>query len=77
MPTIGFLGLIVTCVSVLQFVSAQPSPNVQKRISAAIKAAANETDIDYTAFVNPFIGTGMHVQLRQFSMACLEVIFVR
>lgn len=39
-------------------VRAQPSPDVQRRISAAIKAAANSTNIDYTAFVNPFIGTG-------------------
>ncbi|KAH8119163.1 glycoside hydrolase family 92 protein [Phellopilus nigrolimitatus] len=38
-------------------VEAQPSPQVQERISAAIKAAANSTDINYTAFVNPFIGT--------------------
>lgn len=39
---------------------AQPSPEVQQRISAAIAAAANSTpsNIDYTAFVNPFIGTG-------------------
>ncbi|KAI0305662.1 glycoside hydrolase family 92 protein [Multifurca ochricompacta] len=36
---------------------AQPSPDVQRRISAAIEAAANATAIDYTAFVNPFIGT--------------------
>lgn len=39
-------------------VYAQPSPQVQKKISAAIKAAANSTSIDYTAFVNPFVGTG-------------------
>lgn len=39
-------------------VNAQPSPEVQKRISAAIKAAAHATTVDYTAFVNPFIGTG-------------------
>ena len=40
------------------FVHAQPSPEVQKRISAAIKGAArNTTDIDYTQFVNVFIGT--------------------
>ncbi|KAA1471821.1 glycoside hydrolase family 92 protein [Dentipellis sp. KUC8613] len=38
-------------------VIAQPSPDVQKRISAAIKAATNQTNIDYTGFVNPFIGT--------------------
>jgi hypothetical protein len=39
---------------------AQPSPKVQERITAAIEAAktSNSTDIDYTAFVNPFIGTG-------------------
>ncbi|KAG1821259.1 glycoside hydrolase family 92 protein [Suillus variegatus] len=39
---------------------AQPSPEVQARISAAIAAAqasSRITDIDYTAFVNPFIGT--------------------
>lgn len=38
---------------------AQPAPGVQTRISAAIEAAKNATgDIDYTQFVNPFIGTG-------------------
>ena len=42
------------------FVSAQPSPNVQKRIDKAIKdAAANKNNLDYTAFVNPFVGTGL------------------
>ena len=40
-------------------VYAQPSPDVQKRISAAIASAANQSHPDYTAFVNPFIGTGM------------------
>ena len=40
-------------------VHAQPSPTVQKRISVAIAAAANQSHPDYTAFVNPFIGTGM------------------
>ena len=40
-------------------VHAQPSPAVQIRISAAIAAAANQSHPDYTAFVNPFIGTGM------------------
>ena len=39
-------------------VNAQPSPKVQARISAAIKKAANEVNPDYTAIVNPFIGTG-------------------
>ncbi|KAL5484942.1 hypothetical protein ACEPAI_7584 [Sanghuangporus weigelae] len=41
-------------------VTAQPSPEVQSRISAAIEAATNTmngTELDYTAFVNPFIGT--------------------
>jgi hypothetical protein len=39
---------------------AQPSPDVQRRISAAIEAAIinGSSSIDYTAFVNPFIGTG-------------------
>ncbi|KAF7782203.1 CAZyme family GH92 [Agaricus bisporus var. burnettii] len=40
------------------FIRAQPSPEQQKRISAAIEAALNQTGTpDYTAFVNPFIGT--------------------
>jgi hypothetical protein len=40
-------------------VHAQPSPQVQKRITKAIKAAANlsSSEIDYTQFVNVFIGT--------------------
>ncbi|KIP11580.1 glycoside hydrolase family 92 protein [Phlebiopsis gigantea 11061_1 CR5-6] len=47
-------ALLAAATSVL----AQPSPQVQKRISAAIKTAANATsDIDYTQFVNVFIGT--------------------
>jgi hypothetical protein len=41
------------------FVHAQPSPDLQTRISAAITAAVNQSGTpDYTAFVNPFIGTG-------------------
>jgi hypothetical protein len=50
---------------------AQPSPEVQVRISAAIAAAqvSNSTDIDYTAFVNPFIGTG-----RSFFSAASRVL---
>jgi hypothetical protein len=39
---------------------AQPSPEVQANISAAIKAASQGGAVDYTAFVNPFIGTGMN-----------------
>jgi hypothetical protein len=38
---------------------AQPSPKVQERIDKAIKDAANKANPDYTAFVNPFIGTGL------------------
>ncbi|KII92737.1 glycoside hydrolase family 92 protein [Plicaturopsis crispa FD-325 SS-3] len=43
----------------ISLVNAQPSPKVQERITAAIKAAANASpgDVDYTTFVNPFIGT--------------------
>ena len=48
--------------------AAQPSPKQQQRISAAIKAATNASTIDYTAFVNPFIGTGM------FCLALLIII---
>lgn len=40
-------------------VCAQPSPGVQQRIDQAIQDAGNATgQLDYTAFVNPFIGTG-------------------
>jgi hypothetical protein len=49
-------GVFVAC----SVVRAQPSPDVQRRISAAIQAAIVDGPgtIDYTAFVNPFIGTG-------------------
>ncbi|KAF8198088.1 glycoside hydrolase family 92 protein [Pholiota molesta] len=49
-------GVFATLLST-SVVLAQPSPNVQKRISQAIAAAGNQTNLDYTAFVNPFIGT--------------------
>jgi hypothetical protein len=51
------LGYLATTVLT---VYAQPSPKVQERISNAIKnaASATATGIDYTSFVNPFIGTG-------------------
>lgn len=53
---------VSTAILLLPFFSSlikgQPSPDQQKRIAAAIKAAANQTNPDYTAFVNPFIGTG-------------------
>ncbi|KAI0310652.1 glycoside hydrolase family 92 protein [Amylostereum chailletii] len=51
------LRTLLLAVGAAVVVRAQPSPEVQKRISAAIKAAANASTIDYTAFVNPFIGT--------------------
>ena len=41
----------------------QPSPSLQERISQAITAAANDSHPDYTAFVNPFIGTGKYSPL--------------
>ena len=49
-----FAVFVVAC----GVVHAQPSPEVQRRISAAIEAAGSASIIDYTAFVNPFIGTG-------------------
>ena len=55
------LGLLLASWSLFNIyeVHAQPSPAVQIRISAAISAAANQSRPDYTAFVNPFIGTGI------------------
>ncbi|KAK2467881.1 hypothetical protein APHAL10511_000176 [Amanita phalloides] len=47
--------LFLLCVAGLT--AAQPSPEQQKRIEAAIKNAAHDPNPDYTAFVNPFIGT--------------------
>ncbi|KAH6906322.1 hypothetical protein BKA70DRAFT_406060 [Coprinopsis sp. MPI-PUGE-AT-0042] len=52
----GLLALFVVLAPLLQ-AYAQPSPSLQSRISAAIQAASNKTDLDYTEFVNPFIGT--------------------
>jgi hypothetical protein len=51
-------GTLAVFVAVCGVVHAQPSPEVQRRISAAIEAAPNAPIVDYTAFVNPFIGTG-------------------
>lgn len=51
--------IILALSILLSLTNAQPSPNVQKRISAAIEAAGNMSLIDYTSFVNVFIGTGM------------------
>lgn len=65
------LTLVLVLASIAQ-VLAQPSPDVQKRISAAIAAAANAngSTIDYTEFVNPFIGTGMSA--FSFPFLCLR-----
>jgi hypothetical protein len=54
----GRLSLSLLLLSATTLVSSQPSPQVQKRITAAIRAAANQTNPDLTAFVNPFVGTG-------------------
>ena len=51
-------GTLTVIIAVCCLVHAQPSTEVQRRISAAIEAAGNTSVIDYTAFVNPFIGTG-------------------
>jgi len=55
---VALLWTSVAVAALAASVHAQPSPEVQKRITAAIKAAANEPNPDLTAFVNPFIGTG-------------------
>ncbi|ESK92075.1 glycoside hydrolase family 92 protein [Moniliophthora roreri MCA 2997] len=49
--------LLLSGIALLTLVNGQPSPDVQRRISEAIKNAANQSNPDYTAFVNPFIGT--------------------
>ncbi|KAJ7646924.1 glycoside hydrolase family 92 protein [Roridomyces roridus] len=50
--------LLLTAAGLLWTARAQPAPSVQAGIAAAIKNAANATGpLDYTAFVNPFIGT--------------------
>jgi hypothetical protein len=56
-PVAVYWLLILACAAITL---SQPSPKVQERITAAIQAAkvSNSTNIDYTAFVNPFIGTG-------------------
>ncbi|KAH9484970.1 putative secreted glycosidase [Psilocybe cubensis] len=56
MRTIALSFVLTSCLFISD-VHSQPSPNVQKRISQAIAAASKQTNLDYTAFVNPFIGT--------------------
>jgi hypothetical protein len=59
MAILSFIrALTILAVAGGSSVCAQPSPEVQRRITAAIEAAANVSSVDYTAFVNPFIGTG-------------------
>ncbi|KAF8199830.1 glycoside hydrolase family 92 protein [Mycena galopus ATCC 62051] len=51
---------LLSTVGLLLSVNAQPAPSVQADIAAAIKHAGSAnatTPVDYTAFVNPFIGT--------------------
>lgn len=56
LPRLCLLTIIIP--SWLALVGAQPSPKVQRRIAQAIKAVTNTTsNIDYTEFVNVFIGT--------------------
>lgn len=52
---------ILTC----NFVAAQPSPDVQAKISEAIQDAIDSptSNPDYASFVNPFIGTGTRTTL--------------
>ena len=54
-----FLLLLQCAVLWVGSVTAQPASSVQKGITAAIRAAANATsgNVDYTKFVNVFIGT--------------------
>ncbi len=62
------LLLAVTLLS-SNYVASQPAPSLQRRIAAAIHDAANATGpIDYTVFVNPFIGTGAHNIVRCFQI---------
>ena len=58
---------LVALVTACSIVRAQPSPDVQRKISAAIQAAIRNGSgtIDYTAFVNPFIGTGTSLPLTE------------
>lgn len=71
-PMMARFTLVLVLASIAQ-VFAQPSPDVQKRISAAIAAAANASTIDYTEFVNPFIGTGRPFLSLHASFSALAV----
>lgn len=54
----GLFSSLLVGASLLRLVDAQPSPVVQERIFDAIaKAAEDSTNIDYTEFVNVYIGT--------------------
>ena len=72
MMKVFIVGLLFLLLPILTH--AQPSPALQDRIFAAIKDSANKTDIDYTQFVNPFIGTGKRIQsYRLFGMFFISV----
>jgi hypothetical protein len=58
MIPLSLASTLAVFVAACGVVHAQPSPEVQTRILAAIEAASNAPVVDYTAFVNPFIGTG-------------------
>lgn len=58
MAPLALLALTAVVFVNFRYVNSQPSPAVQKRISAAIQhAGSNSTNVDYTQFVNVFIGT--------------------
>ncbi|KAL1694850.1 glycoside hydrolase family 92 protein [Schizophyllum commune] len=57
MPAFHLASLVLALSLPSFLVSAQPAPELQERISQAIANAANETNPDYTSFVNVFIGT--------------------
>ena len=71
-------GTFTVFVAAFGVVYAQPSPEVQRRISAAIEAAGNTPIIDYADFVNPFIGTGMRFpptnENPQFDLKYMELL---
>ena len=69
MAVLSFVRALTVLVAAGGGAVAQPSPEVQRRITAAIEAAGNAPTIDYTAFVNPFIGTGTYPQVTYFRLS--------
>jgi hypothetical protein len=66
------LAVLVAACSVVR---AQPSLDVQRRISAAIQAAIvnGSRTIDYTT-VNPFIGTGTSLSPTKWNLSLISYI---